>query len=119
MFPRKTRFSTFNDGVLFICKPDSDQSDFNAVKNPTRKSDLTRIMKLNYQEKSKRDQDLDFAESQGRVLTMKVMTRLHESVTKSHQVLIDDCLYGIINVDKDRNKQEMYFYLEEIRRLHE
>ena len=82
----KSRFSTFNDGVLFICKPESDHSSFNAV-------------------------------SQGRNLTMKVKTRLHSQVTKFHQVLIEDVLYSIIDLDIDRDRSEMYLYLEEVRKL--
>ena len=113
----RSRFSTFNDGVLFVCRPESDQSSFNAVKNPTKKSDLDRILKLNFDEMSRREQDLQFAESQGRNLTLKVKTRWHGKVTKSHQVLIGDMLYSIIDLDQDRDKSEMYLYLEEVRKL--
>ena len=113
----KSRFSTFNDGVLFICKPESDYSSFNAVKNPTKKTELDKILKLNYDEMSRREQDLQFAESQGRNLTMKVKTRLRNQVTKFHQVLIEDVLYSIIDLDKDRDGAEMYLYLEEVRKL--
>ena len=113
----KSRFSTFNDGVLFICKPESDHSSFNAVKNPTRKNELERILKLNFDEMFRREQDLAFAESQGRNLTMKVKTLLRDQVTKFHQVLIGDMLYSIIDLDKDRKKSEMYLYLEEVRKL--
>lgn len=113
----KSRFSTFNDGVLFICKPESDHSSFNAVKNPIKKTELDKILKLNYDEMSRREQDLQFAESQGRNLTLKVKTRLRSQVTKFHQVLIGDMLYSIIYLDINRDKSEMYFYLEEVRKL--
>ena len=79
----KSRFSTFNDGVLFICKPESDHSTFNAVKNPKKKTELDKILKLNYDEMSRREQDLQFAESQGRNLTLKVKTRLRSQVQNS------------------------------------
>jgi len=84
----KSRFSTFNDGVLFICKPESDHSSFNAVKNPTKKKELEKILKLNYNEMYRREQDL-----------------------------IEDMLYSIIDLDKDRDRSEMYLYLEEVRKL--
>jgi len=113
----KSRFSTFNDGVLFICKPESDHSSFNAVKNPTKKKELEKILKLNYNEMYRREQDLAFAESQGRNLTLKVKTRFRNQVTKFHQVLIEDMLYSIIDLDKDRDRSEMYLYLEEVRKL--
>ena len=113
----KSRFSTFNDGVLFICKPESDHSTFNAVKNPKKKTELDKTLKLNYDEMSRREQDLQFAESQGRNLTLKVKTRLRSQVTKFHQVLIEDMLYSIIDLDIDRDRSEMYLYLEEVRKL--
>lgn len=113
----KAKFTNYNDGVLFICKPESDHNDFNAVKNPTKKTELDKIFKLDFTEMSRRDQDMEFAEGQGRTLTMKVKTRLLDQVNKLHQVLIGDVLYSIINVDKDRSRQEMYFYLEEVRNL--
>lgn len=113
----KSKFSTFNDGVLFICKPESEYSSFNAVKNLSRRVDLEKIGKLNFDEMSRREQDLQFAESQGRNLTVKVKTRLQSRVTKFHQVLIEDTLYSIIDLDIDRNRSEMYLFLEEVRKL--
>lgn len=113
----KSKFSTFNDGMLYICKPESEVNSFNAVKNPVKRSDLTRTLKLAFCEMSRRDQDLAFAESQGRTLTLKIKTRLHGDITKQHQVLIGDILYSIIHLDPDRSKDEMYLYLEEVRKL--
>ena len=117
MIPQKSRFSTFNEGVLWVCGPEEAASDFGAVKNTTKREELKRIQKLDFKEMSKRDQDLDFAESQGRVLNMKVKCRLWPKVNTLHQILIGRILYSIINLDEDRNSQEMYLYLEEVRKL--
>ena len=117
MIPQRSRFSTFGDGVLWVCNPEEAASDFGAVKNTTKKEELKRIQKLNYEEMSKRDQDLDFAESQGRTLSLKVKCRLWPKVNKLHQILIGKVLYSIINLDEDRASQEMYLYLEEVRKL--
>ena len=117
MIPQKSRFSTFNDGVLWVCEPESASSDFGAVKNTLKRSELVKIGKLNFKEMSKRDQDLDFAESQGRTLNMKVKCKLWSKVNTLHQILIGKVLYSIINLDEDRNSQEMYLYLEEVRKL--
>ena len=119
MIPKKSRFSVYNDGFLHVCNPDTEKSDFNAVKNTTKLEDLSVVLKLAYEEMSKRDKDLDFAESQGRALTIKVRTRLHHSVTKRHQVVINNTLYAIIHLDTDLAREEMYFYLEEVRHLDE
>ena len=117
MIPQKSRFSTFNDGILWICEPEDISSDFGAVKNTTKKEALKRIVKLAFKEMSKRDQDMDFAESQGRVLSIKVKCRIWPKANKMHLVLIGKVLYSIINLDEERNSQEMYLYLEEVRKL--
>lgn len=113
----KVKIPTFNDGVLYVCKPEAERSSFNAVRNPTVEADLEKIIKLDFDETSRRDQDLDFAESQGRSLNMKVKTRLRPEVTKHHQVLIGAMLYSIIYIDYNRDRGEMYLYLEEVRKL--
>lgn len=113
----KSKFTTYNDGVLFVCKPQSEQSSFNAVINTVRKQDIQRVLQLNYAELQKRERDLEFAESQGRTLSMKVKTRLHEKVKKYHMIIIGDMLYSIIDLDKDTRAEEMFLYLEEVRRL--
>ena len=111
------RFSTFNDGILWVCEPEDEQTDFNAVKNTRKASDLKKIEKLDFKEMSKREQDLDFAESQGRALNLKVRTRLREWVDKMHLVLIGKTLYSIINIDMDRMGRQMFIYLEEVRKF--
>lgn len=118
MIPKKSRFSTYNDGMLRICEPEDSTSDFGAVQNALTEDDLTVLVKLAYKEMSKRDQDLDFAESQGRTLSMKVKCRLYPA-SKNNLVLIGNVLHSIIHLDEDRAAQEMYLYLEEVRTLHE
>ena len=117
MIPHKSRFSTFNDGVLWVCEPESSVSDFNAIKNTSREDQLEKIEKLVYHEMSKRDQDMEFAESQGRVLSIKVKCKLRPKVNTLHQILIEKTLYSIIKLDEDRSRDEMYLYLEEVRKL--
>lgn len=113
----KSKFTAYNDGILFVCQPQSEQSSFNAVRNTTQKQDMKRILQLNFAELQKRERDLDFAESQGRTLSIKVKTRLHEKVTNYHMIMIEDRLYSIIDLDKDTRAEEMFLYLEEVRRL--
>lgn len=117
MIPMKSRFSTFNDGFLRICEPVNSVSDFGAVRNTTDEAGLNKLGKLAFKEMSKRDQDMDFAESHGRTLSLKVKCRLKAEVTKMHLVLIEKTLYSIIHMDEGRTHQEMYLYLEEVRKL--
>lgn len=114
---KKRKFSTYNDGMLYVCEKINEGSDFGAVKNAVKKEDLKKKIKLAYGEMYKRDEDLDFAESQGRALSIKVKTRLHPDVNKNNEILIGDMLHSIIKLDQDRNKNEMYLYLEEVRVL--
>ncbi len=113
----KKRFQTYNDGFLYVCTSRMTESDFNAVRNATQETELTKLLKLAYTELSKRDEDMDFAESQGRTLSLKVKTRFHPLVNKMLMVLIEDTLYSIVKLDPDREKREMYFYLEEVRKI--
>jgi hypothetical protein len=114
---KKSRFATYNDGILFVCTSNKKEADFGATKNATTEDDLNKIIKLAYAEMSKRDEDQDFAESQGRVLSMKVKTRMRQQVNKLHMVMIGSILYSIIYVDFDKAAEEMYLYLEEARKL--
>jgi SPP1 family predicted phage head-tail adaptor len=74
-------------------------------------------VKLAYEECSKRQQDLDFAESHGKTLNMKIKTRLITNINSNQKIIIIDDLYDIIYIDYDNKKQEMYFYLERVRQI--
>lgn len=114
---KRSRFSTFNDGMLFVGTVTSGTTDFGAVKNATKSSDIKKLFKLAYNEMSKRDEDMDFAESQGHTLSMKVKTRHNDGVSMQNQIIIGKTLYSIYKLDCDRSKQEDYLYLEEVRKL--
>jgi len=113
----KPRFTPYNNGVMYICQPTEEKSSFAAAKNPTKESDFKKLEHLDFEEKSRREQDMDFAEGQGRALSMKVKTRLREWIDKTYPVIISGVLYSTIHIDYDRRRREMYFYLEEVRKL--
>lgn len=108
---------TYNSGVLYVCEPSGEKSSFAAVKNQDRDEDLEKILKLNFDEKSRRERDMELAEAQDRYLTLKVRTRLREEVNSTHKVLIENTLYSIIYIDPDRKAGDMYLYLEEERKF--
>ena len=97
--------------------PSEEKSSFAAVKNQEKADDLKRILKLNFDEKSRRDRDMEMAESKDRYLTLKVRTRLRDEVNSMHKVLIGKTLYSIIYIDPDRKAGDMYLYLEEERKI--
>jgi len=113
----KSRFQTYNDGILYICKNISCKSDFGAVKNAKDVYDLSECLKLAFSEMSKRDEDLSFAESRGRSLSMKVKTRFVPYLNNHSKAIIENTLYSIIKIDFDRAKSESFIYLEEERKL--
>lgn len=113
----KTKFSNYNDGFLSIYKDKEIRTDFSAKKNVKSLDDLKFIVKLAYDECSKRQQDFEFSETIGRSLNLKVKTRFYKNVTNKHKILIDNILYDIFEVDIDRAKQEMYLYMEEVRSI--
>ena len=112
----KSRFSLYNDGIVYIVRKKPKSTNFNAAKNALSRDDLEEVVKLAYEEKSKRDEDVEFASSQGRTLSLKIKTRSYK-VDPTLKAIAGDTLYSIIKLDHDRAKQEMYIYLEEERKL--
>lgn len=108
-----------NDGFLKCYRDKKQQSDFNAPKNPKKYADMEFIAELAFEEMSKRDKDLSFAETLDRTLSLKVKTRLLEDVSKKCKVTIGDKLYDVIYIDYSKKDDLMYFYLEEVRKIAE
>lgn len=111
------KLSTFNDGVLTVCREKDRKTDFGAKRNASTLADLEEIVTLAYQESSKRAQDLEFAEQAGFQLSMKVKTRFRPEVSSKHKAVIGGYLYDIRYLDVSRATMEMYLYLEQSRRL--
>lgn len=108
---------TYNDGVLFAVKCKKELNDFSAGLNATKKTDFEILQKLYFQEKSVREQDVSFAESQGKSVSIKVKTRLVPIITSNNDVIIGEILYNIVKIDVDKQNREMYFYLNEVRKI--
>ena len=111
------RMSNFSDGFIRVYKSNEKVSSFGAKQNVKNADDLTFVIKLAYEEAYKRQQDLDFAEASGRTLSVKVKTRYYKGLQTDYKVIIDGCLYDIIDLDIDRYNQEMYFYLEYVKEV--
>lgn len=108
-------FSKYNDGIVRIYKEKPKRSDFSAKKNVTTLDDMQFIVKLDFEQCSKRQQDIEFAEQQGFSLSLKIKTRYISSVTSKLKAVIDNYLYDIAYTDDDR--KEMWLYLEGVRSL--
>ncbi len=112
---QKRKFSTYNDGVVFVYREKERRNDFNAKKNVSLLDDMTFICKLDFAEASKREQDLQFADQQGFSLSMKIKTRLVKEVDNKCKAVIDGYLYDVSYIDKTRT--EMFLYMEGVKPL--
>lgn len=112
---QKPKFSRYNDGIVYIYREKKRQTDFNAKQNVSTLDNMDFIVKLAFEEASKREQDLEFAEQNGFSLTAKVKTRLVNGVDNKCKAVIDGYLYDIYYMDKTRT--EMWLYLEGVKQL--
>lgn len=111
----KAKFSRFNDGVVSIFREKDKKTDFNAKQNVSALDDLDFVVKLAFEEMSKREQDLDFAEQSGFTLSLKIKTRFVKGVDNKCKAVIDGYLYDISYIDKSRT--ELYLYMEGVKPL--
>lgn len=111
----KPKFSRYNDGVVFIYREKGKRSNFGAKENVSILEDMDFIAKLDYEEASKREQDMEFAEQQGFSLSQKIKTRFMKRVDNKCKAVIDGYLYDVSYVDK--NRVEMWLYLEGVKSL--
>lgn len=107
----KKKLSSYSDGIAKLYRKK------NAEKNVRSLDDLEYLGFLYFEEKYKRQQDIEFAEQLGANLTMKIATPDDGDMDSSRNIVIDDVIYAIIYIDHNRKKQELYFYLEEVRKI--
>lgn len=111
----KRKLSTYNDGVVHIYRERPRKTDFSAKRNVATLEDMDFIARLDYEEASRREEDMDFAERSGFSLTLKVRTRAVPGVDNTCKAVIDGYLYDVRYIDKSRT--EMWLYLEGVRTL--
>ena len=111
----KPKFSRYNDGVVSIYREKKRETDFAAKKNVATLDDMDFVVKLAFEESSRREQDIDFAEQMGFSLTLKVRTRIVDGVDNKCKAVIGNYLFCVSYVDKTRT--EMWLYLTGVREL--
>ncbi len=107
----------YNDGVCYIATEEKAPSSFAAKQNGTKATDFKKVLKLMFAEMSIREEDMQFAEALSRTITRKIKTPLVDGWNSKHKIIIGNTVYDIVNADKDRANNEVYFYLEEVREL--
>lgn len=111
----KRKFSTYNDGVIRVYREKPKQTDFGAKRNARSIDDMELVARLDYEESSRREEDIEFAKQSGFSLTLKVKTRAVNGVNNLCKAVIDGYLYDVRHTDKDRT--DMWLYLEGVRKL--
>lgn len=106
----KKKQNNYNDGVMSLYKKITE-------KNVRGLEDLEYLSKLAFDEKSIRQEDVEFAMQQDKKLSLKLVTPDDGNMDTSRCAVIDDVIYGIIHIDRDKKKNELYFYLQEIKRI--
>lgn len=107
--------TSYNDGMAFFYREKDRKTDFNAKRNVSALDDMEFIVKLAFDECSKRVQDMEFAEQSGFSLSMKIRTRYVPMIQAKHKAVINDYLYEVSYIDK--SERELYIYLEGVKPL--
>lgn len=107
----RNRPSNYNDGVALLYKKKTPD------KNVKTMDDLELVGKLAFDNKSIRQSDMEFAMQQDKQLTLKIVTPDCGRTDTSLNIRIEDVLYAIIRIDRDKEKRELYFYLTEVRKI--
>ena len=116
MLRKRKRIPSYSDGWLEICREKPGRgTSFGAQENVRSREDMDVICRLAFTQASRRQQDLDFAESRSFTLSMKLKTRRVEGVDPDCKAVIGDTLFDICWVDP--SKMELYLYLQEAGRL--
>lgn len=107
--------TAYNDGMAFFYREKDRKTDFNAKRNVSALDDMEFIVKLAFDECSKRVQDMEFAEQSGFSLSLKIRTRYVPMIQAKHKAVINDYLYEVSYIDK--SDRELYVYLEGVKPL--
>lgn len=113
--PKSKEFETYNDGVVRIYREKPRETDFSAKRNVSTLDDMDFIMKLNFKELSKREQDLEFAQQNDFTLSLKIKSRLVKGVDNKCKAVIDGYLYDVSYTDTSRT--ELFLYLEGVKAI--
>jgi SPP1 family predicted phage head-tail adaptor len=101
--------------MILIYREKPRQSNFAAKLNVSALDDMDFVVKLAFEESSRREQDIEFANQNDFTLSLKVRTRYQASVDNKCKAVINGYLYDVSYVDKTRT--EMWLYLTGVKEL--
>lgn len=109
----------FNDGIVTFCIKINllNANSFNSTNNIKTKDSLKEKEKFFYKEESKRQQDILFASSQEKKLSLKISVPYTDNLESDYVAIINGYLYSIFHLDPDKNREKTYIYLERLRKI--
>lgn len=106
----------YTDGIVTISENITIPTDFGAWNNADGLGKLKAVCKLRYEEKTARQEDLEYAERHEATLNMKIKTPLCKKVKEGMEAVIKFTIYHIYRIDLDNHEKTMYLYLNEVRK---
>lgn len=107
---QKKKVKNYNDGVMKLYRKKTE-------KNVKGMEDLEYLSKLPFSVKNIRQEDMEFALQNDAKLSIKVVTPDDGNMDTFRNAVIGDVIYGIIHIDRDQGNRELYFYLQEVRKV--
>lgn len=108
--PKKKQIHSYNDGIVRLYRKKTEKS----VKGM---EDLEYLSKLPFDEKTLRQEDVEFALQNDAKLSVKIATPDDGNDDTKRVAVIGNIIYAIIRIDRDRSENELYFHLEEVRKV--
>lgn len=102
-------FDTYKDGIATIKKELKKKIDLSSDK---KEQEFIALGKIRFDIVSSRQQDCEFIESKGRVLSLKIKIPKNSIVSKEHTVSINERNYNIVEMDEDKIRNRIFLYLE-------
>lgn len=106
----------FNDGIIYFYKRKTIVNSFKASKNVLNDDDLEFINNFYFKEETQRQQDVVFANSMDKKLSMKISIPYVNTLKSDYIVIIENYIYSIFHIDSDKSKHKTYIYLEGMRK---
>lgn len=113
MKKNKSNVKAFTSGVAFFYLPNFEKNKSGVTIKTRNLADYKKVCSLKYNEKFKRQSDIEFANSIGRSLSIKISTPIYKKIDTRMVAVINKTIYSIYNTDPDNESRELFIYMEE------
>jgi len=109
--------SSFNDGIIYVYEEIIKKNSFGVKENIKSLKDLKLLDTYFFKEESARQQDITFARSLDKKLTLKISIPYTDNIKNKDCIVICNMLYSIIHIDSSKSQKKTFIYLEGIREI--